>query len=121
MANDYTYRADHVGSLLAPPPLVEARAKHARGEIAPNGLQEVENAAIKAALDMQRSVGIAVATDGGFRRVETTTLPLDGNRLATSEAAFLRAATRRPIKVAVPAARRTDTGEPLEDALARAA
>src|SRR5258708_6243832 len=121
MANDYTYRADHVGSLLPPPVLLEARGKHARGEIAPGGLQEAENAAVKSALDMQRSVGIAVATDGGFRRVETTTLPLDGNRLATSEAAFLKTATRRPIKVAVPTSRPTGTCQPREGAPPRAA
>jgi 5-methyltetrahydropteroyltriglutamate--homocysteine methyltransferase len=121
MANDYTYRADHVGGLLPPPALVEARAKYVRGEIARSGLQEAENAAVKSALDMQRSSGIAVATDGGFRRAEATAIPLDGNRLATIEGAPLRAATRRPIKVAVPAARRSDTSEPLDRALARAA
>jgi 5-methyltetrahydropteroyltriglutamate--homocysteine methyltransferase len=120
MANDYTYRADHVGSLLPPPALVEARAKRARGEIAPGSLQEAENAAVKSALDMQRSVGIAVATDGGFRRGEAAD-PLDGKRLAATEAAPLRAATRRPIKVAVPAARRAGASEPLAGALARAA
>jgi 5-methyltetrahydropteroyltriglutamate--homocysteine methyltransferase len=119
MANDYTYRADHVGGLLPPAALGEARAKYAHGEITPGGLREAENAAVKSALDMQRSVGIAVATDGGFRRAAA--VELDGNRLATSEAASLRAATRRPIKVAVPAARRSDSSEPLESVLARAA
>jgi 5-methyltetrahydropteroyltriglutamate--homocysteine methyltransferase len=121
MANDYTYRADHVGSLLPPPALVEARAKHARGEIATSGLREAENAAVRSVVDMQRSVGIAVATDGGFRRAERAAAQLDGNRLATSEAAPLRVATRRPIKVAVPAARRSDSSEPHESVLARAA
>jgi len=121
MANDFTYRADHVGSLLPPAGLVEARAKHARGEIATSGLREAENAAVKSAVDMQRSVGIAVVTDGGFRCANATAVPLDGNRLATTEAAPLREATRRPIKVAVAAARRIDTGESLEDALARVA
>ena len=33
MANEYTYRADHVGTLVLPPSLVEARAKCARGEL----------------------------------------------------------------------------------------
>src|SRR5215510_4539668 len=103
MANDFTYRADHVGSLLPPAALIEARAKQ-------TALQEAENAAVKSAVDMQRSVGIAVASDGGFRRADPTALRLDGNRLATTEAVPLRAATRRPIKVAVPAARRKDAG-----------
>jgi methionine synthase II (cobalamin-independent) len=104
MANDYTYRADHVGSLITPPALVETRARHARSEIGADGLQEAENAAIKSAVEMQRSVGIAVATDGGFRRAEPA-----------AEAAFLRTLTRRPIKVAVPA-RPSETS----DLLARA-
>jgi 5-methyltetrahydropteroyltriglutamate--homocysteine methyltransferase len=102
MANEYTYRADHVGSLIRPPALVEARARHARGEIGIDGLQEAENAAIKSVVEMQRAVGIAVATDGGFR----STAP-------AAEAAFLRTLTRRPIKLAVPAARPSDTNEPL--------
>jgi 5-methyltetrahydropteroyltriglutamate--homocysteine methyltransferase len=120
MANDYTYRADHVGSLLPPTALVEARAKHARGEIGADGVQEAENAAVKSAVEMQRSVGIAVATDGGFHRADPAAPSLDGNRLATTEAAPLRALTRRPIKVMVPAARRAQMGEPLTRAFDRA-
>ena len=102
MANEYTYRADHIGSLLPPPALIEARAKFARGEIDAGGLPEAENAAIKSVVEMQRSVGIAAATDGGFRRAKPV-----------AEAAFLRTLTRRPIKVAVPAARPSETSDPL--------
>jgi methionine synthase II (cobalamin-independent) len=119
MANEYTYRADHVGSLLPSPALVEARAKHARREIGAAALHEAENAAIKSAVEMQRSVGIGVATDGGFRRADAAAVPLGGGNLATSEAAFLRALTRRPIKVAVPAAARPEASEPLANALGR--
>jgi methionine synthase II (cobalamin-independent) len=118
MANEYTYRADHVGSLLPPAALVEARARLARGELGLSGLQEAENAAIKSVVEMQRSVGIAVATDGGLRRADSAAPP-DRNGLATSEASFLRALTRRPIKVAVPAAQRPEPGEPFARALAR--
>jgi len=53
-------------------------------------------------VEMQRAVGIAAATDGGFRRAELA-----------AEAAFLRTLTRRPIKVAVPAARPSETSDPL--------
>jgi 5-methyltetrahydropteroyltriglutamate--homocysteine methyltransferase len=113
MANEYAYRADHVGSLLAPAALIEARVKFARGEIDADGLQEAENAAIKSVVEMQRSVGIGAATDGGFPHAEPTAAPLAGESLITSEAAFLRTLTRRPIKVAVPAARPSDTREPL--------
>src|ERR1700682_6359118 len=108
MANEYTYRADHVGGLLPPPALVETRANDAGDESGANHLHEPENPAIKSAVEMQRSAGIAVATDGGFRRPGPGAVPLDGKRLATSEAAFLRTLTRRPIKVAVPGAPRLE-------------
>src|SRR5262245_2006938 len=118
MANEYTYRADHVGSLLPPAALVEARARLARGELGLSGLQEAENTAVKSVVEMQRSVGIAVATDGGLRRADSAA-PHDGHGLATREAAFMRAQSRRPIKVAVPAAPRPEPGELFARALGR--
>src|SRR5688572_4863187 len=105
MANDYTYRADHVGSLIPPAALLEARARRARGELDADGLRQAEDAAITAALQMQKAVGIAVASDGEFRRADGAATPLDGDTLAKGEAAYLKAQARRPIKVAVPAAR----------------
>ena len=113
MANDYTYRADHVGSLIPPAALLEARARHARGELDADGLRQAEDAAITAALQMQKTVGIAVASDGGFRRAGGSARPLDGDTLAKGEAAYLKAQARRPIKVAVPAAR-PSRGTPSE-------
>jgi 5-methyltetrahydropteroyltriglutamate--homocysteine methyltransferase len=62
------FRADHVGSLLRPPELLEARDKHARGEIDDDALREVENAAIADVVRMQEEVGLQSATDGEFRR-----------------------------------------------------
>jgi methionine synthase II (cobalamin-independent) len=105
MANDYTYRADHVGSLIPPAALLEAHARHARGELDADGLRQAEDAAITVALQMQKAVGIAVASDGEFRRASGSARPLDGDTLAKGEAAYLKAQARRPIKVAVPAAR----------------
>ena len=61
-------RADHVGSLLRPGALLEARAAFARGEISRAALAEQEDAAILKALDRQRAVGLEVFTDGEFRR-----------------------------------------------------
>jgi 5-methyltetrahydropteroyltriglutamate--homocysteine methyltransferase len=119
MANDYTYRADHVGSLVPPAALIEARAKQDGGALTADGLREIEDAAIKSALDMQRSAGVAVATDGGFRRAHPDKVALAGDSLARTEAAYLKAQSRRPIKVALPAAGLA--GEPRELALARAA
>ena len=41
------YRADHVGSLLRPEPLKEARAKRALGEISAEALKAVEDREIE--------------------------------------------------------------------------
>jgi len=62
------YRADHVGSLLRPPEVLEARAAHAEGRLGLDGLREVEDRAILGALELQRQVGIGIYTDGEFRR-----------------------------------------------------
>jgi len=120
MANEYTYRADHIGTLITPAALSDARQRHARGEIDLSQLREAENIAIKSATDMQRSIGIAVTTDGGFRRANGAAVELDGGTLAKIEAAPLRALSRRPIKVAVPAARPA-ANEPFDRTLVRAA
>jgi methionine synthase II (cobalamin-independent) len=62
------FRADHVGSLLRPPHLLEARERLATGEIGPDELRVVEDDAIRAVVRMQREVGLRSATDGEFRR-----------------------------------------------------
>jgi len=62
------YRADHVGSLLRPPRLLEARERFGNGEISAQGLAEAEDEAIRAAVAMQESLGLRSATDGEFRR-----------------------------------------------------
>jgi 5-methyltetrahydropteroyltriglutamate--homocysteine methyltransferase len=62
------FRADHVGSLLRPAALKEARVRHERGEITAAQLQEVENREIEKAIGKQEEVGLRLATDGEFRR-----------------------------------------------------
>ena len=62
------FRADHVGSLLRPPELVQARAARAEGLIDDDELRAREDDAIRSALAMQRDVGLLSATDGEFRR-----------------------------------------------------
>src|ERR1700677_1454438 len=62
------FRADHVGSLLRPPALLEARADFAAGAIDAAALRAVEDAAIAAVVAMQEEVGLQAATDGEFRR-----------------------------------------------------
>jgi len=62
------YRADHVGSLLRPPELIQARTDHAEGRITAEQLAEAEDAAVLKALDLQREAGISIFTDGEYRR-----------------------------------------------------
>ena len=62
------YRADHVGSLLRPPELKEARAAFRQGRIEEAQLREVEDRAIVAALHRQGRAGIDIFTDGEYRR-----------------------------------------------------
>ena len=61
-------RADHVGSLLRPPDLLQAREANSTGALSDDELREREDAAILAALGRQRDVGLQVFTDGEFRR-----------------------------------------------------
>jgi 5-methyltetrahydropteroyltriglutamate--homocysteine methyltransferase len=62
------FRADHVGSLLRPAALLEARARRAEGTITADQLRAVEDVAIQEVVRMQESVGLRSATDGEFRR-----------------------------------------------------
>lgn len=62
------FRADHVGSLLRPPELAEARAKAKAGTLSPEELKAVEDRAIRAAVAKQEAIGLQGITDGEFRR-----------------------------------------------------
>src|SRR4051794_4094711 len=62
------FRADHVGSLLRPQRLLDARAEHAEGRIGDDELHAVEDEAISEVVGMQEEVGLRSATDGEFRR-----------------------------------------------------
>ena len=62
------FRADHVGSLLRPPRLLQAREAHARGELDADGLREIEDDAIREVVAQQEETGLQSATDGEFRR-----------------------------------------------------
>jgi methionine synthase II (cobalamin-independent) len=62
------FRADHVGSLLRPARLLEARADHAAGRIDADALRAIEDEEIIDVIGMQAEVGLRSATDGEFRR-----------------------------------------------------
>src|ERR1700738_443868 len=62
------FRADHVGSLLRPPALKEARSRRERGEISADALAAVEDREIEKAIRKQEEIGLQAVTDGEFRR-----------------------------------------------------
>jgi 5-methyltetrahydropteroyltriglutamate--homocysteine methyltransferase len=62
------FRADHVGSLLRPKEVHQARDEFVRGQITAEELKQVEDAAIREAIRMQGEVGLKSATDGELRR-----------------------------------------------------
>lgn len=63
-----TARAEHVGSLLRPPALLEARVEHAEGRMSAREFKRIEDQAIREVVALQETVGFPVITDGEFRR-----------------------------------------------------
>lgn len=68
MVSTFPYRADHVGSLLRPEYLKQARAQREAGQISAADLTAVEDRAIREVIAKQESVGLQNITDGEFRR-----------------------------------------------------
>jgi len=62
------FRADHVGSLLRPKTLREAFRHHARGELSAAAFMDIQDNAIRDAVQLQEDAGLQVVTDGEFRR-----------------------------------------------------
>jgi 5-methyltetrahydropteroyltriglutamate--homocysteine methyltransferase len=62
------YHAEHVGSLLRPPYLLQAREAHEQGELSTEGLRAAEDRAIVENIGIQQQAGLPVFTDGEARR-----------------------------------------------------
>lgn len=62
------FRADHVGSLLRPRELLEAREKKQGGQISELELRQIEDHCICDVVKMQEDVGLHSITDGEYRR-----------------------------------------------------
>jgi len=93
-----TYRADHVGSFLRPPELLEARAAHAEGRLDDAGLRQKENAAILAMLALEQEVGLDVYSDGEYRRgMWITGLPAAVDGFGPGEMLNIRKWRGRPL------------------------
>jgi 5-methyltetrahydropteroyltriglutamate--homocysteine methyltransferase len=62
------FRADHVGSLLRPTALKEARTRRAKGEISAAELTAIEDREIERVVRKQEAIGLQSITDGELRR-----------------------------------------------------
>ena len=75
MSTTPPFRAEHIGSLLRPKRLLDARTaaegdqyRKIDGPLRYAGLEEIEDDAIREAVALQEAVGLQVVTDGEFRR-----------------------------------------------------
>lgn len=68
MPSSRTYHAEHVGSLLRPPYLLDAREAHEKGELTITELRAAEDRAIEENLRIQADAGVPLFTDGEARR-----------------------------------------------------
>ena len=62
------FRADHVGSLLRPPEVKQARDDFKNKKLSGEKLKEIEDRHIRKAIAMQEAAGLQAVTDGEFRR-----------------------------------------------------
>jgi 5-methyltetrahydropteroyltriglutamate--homocysteine methyltransferase len=68
MSSRPPFRADHVGSLLRPHELKDARRRHAEGTLTAAGLAAVEDDEVARVVAKQRALGLPSVTDGELRR-----------------------------------------------------
>jgi 5-methyltetrahydropteroyltriglutamate--homocysteine methyltransferase len=66
--NPPPFRADHVGSLLRPRSVLQAREDFAQGRITAAERRAIEDEAIRDGVRMQEDIGLQGVTDGEFRR-----------------------------------------------------
>jgi 5-methyltetrahydropteroyltriglutamate--homocysteine methyltransferase len=62
------FRADHVGSLIRPDTLIEARAAAEKGAMAAAELTRIQHEAIRDVVRLQQEAGLRLATDGEYNR-----------------------------------------------------
>ena len=63
------FRAEHIGSLLRPPELLQKRRRYEAGEASAAELKAVEDSCIEQAVRLQERVGLESITDGEYRRL----------------------------------------------------
>ncbi|MGE0734751.1 MAG: 5-methyltetrahydropteroyltriglutamate--homocysteine S-methyltransferase [Alphaproteobacteria bacterium] len=68
MALNPPFRADHVGSLIRPPEVIEARHRLRDRKLTESELRVIEDKAIREVVKLQEDLGFQVVTDGEYRR-----------------------------------------------------
>lgn len=63
-----TLRADLIGGMRRPEPLLEARARRDRGELSNKAFQQIVDDAVRDLIGKEEAHGLPVVTDGEFRR-----------------------------------------------------
>src|SRR5438093_2458294 len=59
---------EHVGSLIRPATLIQAREKADKGEMSDDELKRIQHAAIREAVHLQEELGLKLVTDGEYNR-----------------------------------------------------
>src|SRR5258708_11648564 len=62
------FRAEHVGSLIRPAALIDAREKAEKKEISDAELKRIQHAAIREVVRLQEELGLKLVTDGEYNR-----------------------------------------------------
>ena len=62
------FRAEHIGSLLRPPELIQAHRSLAAHQLTAEGFREVREKLIRDVIRLQEEAGLQSITDGEFRR-----------------------------------------------------
>jgi len=62
------FRAEHIGSMLRPNNLIDARVQFEANEIDEDEIREIEDLAIRDVVRLQENTGLQVVTDGEYRR-----------------------------------------------------
>ena len=83
------FRAEHIGSLIRPDALIEAREQLLAGKSDAAALKSAEDAAIREVVAMQEEIGLQIVTDGEYRRNtysdSFTSAALDGVEIQFTE------------------------------------
>ena len=64
----FPHHADHVGSLLRPARLADARQAWREGALPHEDLTAIENECVAELVAQQQAIGVPAVTDGEFRR-----------------------------------------------------